>query len=386
MGPDGRQPVGGERKVPMNALRMLVPAPLRPLARRARSLVRRLRSAAHTAPLDPADCRASVAVDRAIPFAESDRAFAARLRVRNHTPAPISPHGSHPVGVLVRWQAYTGEPCGVRDGFARLPSPIWPGEELTHDFTFTAPESLGDYIAEFTLAQQGGPTFQQIGPRAKLDIQVSTPLDTEFNYHDIYASADLARDFWSVSGPPSAAEFERLIPIKLKLLTDLGLTPNGRLLDVGCGTGLLTTAAERFLSDEGLYWGTDLAPEAVEFCQAHFTRPNFHFVTNGMTTIPISGVQFDAIAYFSVFTHTYPDETALLLAESKRLLAPGGFVFADLFTSPLAMRSAGSRYAVEVNREHTLRLAELAGLKAELVMDSAWAGKARREFYKFTHG
>jgi ubiquinone/menaquinone biosynthesis C-methylase UbiE len=324
-------------------------------------------------------------VNRAIPLAESGRPFEVKLGVTNHSPFAIGPVGTHPVGVLVNWRTFSGEGCGVRDGFARLPGPLWPGEQLSHSFAFTAPASLGDYIAEFTLAQQSGPAFEQIGARAKLDIQVTTPLDGEFNYHDIYANADLSRDFWSVSGPPSAAEFERLIPIKLKLLTDLGLTPHSRLLDVGCGTGLLTTAAERFLSERGLYWGTDLAPEAIEYCRGKFTGPNFHFAVNGMTSIPINGQQFDAIAYYSVFTHTYPDETTLLLAESKRLLAPNGFIFADLFTSPLVMRASGSRYAVEVNRDHILRLAEAVGLKAELVMDKEWAGQARRQFYRFTH-
>jgi ubiquinone/menaquinone biosynthesis C-methylase UbiE len=350
-----------------------------------RRFVRSWRPVVHDAPLDPTDLRATVAVDRAVPLAESARPTEVRLTVTNHSPFPVAGGGSHPVGVLVNWRTFGGQPCGVRDGFARLPGPLWPGEQSSHAFTFTAPESLGDYVAEFTLAQLEGPTFQQIGARAKLDVQVTTPLAGEFNYHDIYANADLTRDFWSVSGPASAAEFERLIPIKLKLLADLGLTPDSRLLDVGCGTGLLTTAAERFLSDRGLYWGTDLAPEAVEFCRRKFTRPNFHFAVNGMTTIPISDAQFDAVAYYSVFTHTYPDETALLLAESKRLLAPGGFIFADLFTSPLVMRASGSRYAVEVNREHTLRLAAAVGLKAQLVMDSPWKGQARREFYKFTH-
>ena len=113
-------------------------------------------------------------------------------------------------------------------------------------------------------------------------------------------------------------------------------------------------------------------------------RRNFHFLVNGMTTVPIGGVEFDVVAFYSVFTHTFPDETALLLAEAKRLLAPGGVIFADLFTSPLVAREAGSRYAVEVNREHMLRLTDLAGLKAEAVMDYPWNGQARREFFKFT--
>jgi len=368
----------------MNALRLLVPAPLRPVARRARIALRSLRIVSHAAPL-PASCHAAVAVLKPVLLAEAGRPFPVHLKIVNHTPAPVAPAGSHPVGVRVTWTSHTGEPCAAPDGFVPLPRTLWPGEELAHTFTFQAPESLGDYVAEFQLVQRGGPVFEQIGHRAKLDLAVTTPLDAEFNYHDIYASADLNKDFWSASGPPSQAEFERLVPIKLKLLTDQGLTPDGKLLDVGCGTGLLATAAERFLSDRGLYWGTDLAKEAVAFCRSRYTRPNFHFAVNGMTTIPVSGVQFDAIAYYSVFTHTYVEESALLLSESKRLLAPGGFIFADFFTSPLVERSIGSRYAVEVNRDLMLRLAAVAGLKAELAMDSPWKGQARREFFKFTH-
>lgn len=367
----------------MNPLRMLVPAPLRPAARRVRSLFRTLVPAAHTAPL-AGDCRATVQVLRAVPPAESGRPFPVRLTVANHTPAAVSPRGNHPVGVAVTWRSHTGEPCGVADGFAALPRPLWPGEELTHDFEFTAPVSLGDYAAEFTLAQKNGPRFGVVGRPAKLDVAVTHPRDDGFNYHDIYAHADLTRDFWTASGPPSKAEFDRLVPIKLNLLKDVGLTPDSRMLDVGCGTGLLATAAEGFLSDRGAYYGTDLAKEAIDFCKTRYRRPNFHFLVNGMTTLPITGVEFDVVSFFSVFTHTYPDETALLLAEVNRLLAPGGVVFADVFTSPLVAREAGSRYAVECNREHLLRLIGLAGLTAEVVMTYPWNGQARREFFKMT--
>lgn len=367
----------------MSILRSLTPAPLKPVARRVRSALRAFQKVAHHAPL-PGDFRAAIG-GTPLPSVVAGRPFACALTVTNHTPAVLSPRGANPVGVAAEWRAYTGEGCGVPAGFAPLPRPLWPGETVTHTFSFPAPESLGDYVVEFALKQVGGPAFERVGPRAKFDTQTTMPADAQFNYHDIYEQADLTRDFWSASGPPSAAEFERLVPIKLKLLTDLGLTPDSKLLDVGCGTGLLATAAESFLTDRGLYYGTDLAKEAVEFCRGRYRRPNFHFVRNGMTTIPIDGIQFDAAAYYSVFTHTYPDETALLMAETKRLLAPGGFVFADLFTSPLVQRHAGNRYAVEVNRDLVLRLIELAGFKAELVMASAWKGQARREFFKFTH-
>ena len=318
-------------------------------------------------------------------LAENGKPVPVELGITNHSPNMLSGEGSHPVGIEARWTSYKGEACRAPVAFLPLPRPVWPGETLTHAFSLLAPDSLGDYVADFTLVQKNGPRFEQIGHRAKLDVPVTTSFDAEFNYHDIYANADLNRDFWSASGPPSQAEFERLMPIKLKLLTDQGLTPDGRILDVGCGTGLLAAAAERFLSDRGRFFGTDLAKEAVAFCRTKYARPNFRFEVNGMTTLPVADERFDAITYFSVFTHTYVEETALLLAESKRVLAPGGFIFADCFTSPLVERSHGSRYAVEVNRELLLRLAAVVGLKAELIMDSPWKGEARREFYKFTH-
>ena len=65
--------------------------------------------------------------------------------------------------------------------------------------------------------------------------------------------------------------------------------------------------------------------------------------------------------FFSVFTHTFPDETALLLAEAARLLKPTGVIIADVITSPLVERGAGHRGEMIVNREHFLRLADAVG-------------------------
>ncbi len=363
----------------MNA-KLFVPSALRPVARR---VVRAFRPVRHAAPLTGSDLRARVEVVRACPVGEAGRPFDVTLRVTNHSPLPVGPEGTHPVGVLARWESATGAACDPNDGFAPLPRAVYPGETLTATVRVPAPGYLGDYVATFGLGQRGGPAFEAVGPAARFDVNVTHPFDAGFNYLDIYAKADLGRDHWSASGPPSAAEFERLKPIKLDLLKKLGFTPDGRLLDVGCGTGLLAAAAEGYLSDRGAYFGTDLAPEAVEYCRRTYRRPNFRFAVNGMTTVPAPDASFDAVAFYSVFTHTYPDETALLLAEAARALAPGGVIFADCFTSPLVGRSAGSRYAVEVNREHLLRLAALAGLSAELVDAKPWVGPAKREFFAF---
>jgi ubiquinone/menaquinone biosynthesis C-methylase UbiE len=50
------------------------------------------------------------------------------------------------------------------------------------------------------------------------------------------------------------------------------------VLDIGCGTGQLTEALAPILSPEGLYYGTDVAKAAVQFCRAKFPQSQFHFV------------------------------------------------------------------------------------------------------------
>ena len=72
------------------------------------------------------------------------------------------------------------------------------------------------------------------------------------------------------------------------------------------------------------------------------------FAVNDFTKLPLDSRRFDCACFFSVFTHTYPDETALLLAETAKSLNPNGFIIGDVFTSPLTDRCAGNRGAVEV--------------------------------------
>jgi SAM-dependent methyltransferase len=208
----------------------------------------------------------------------------------------------------------------------------------------------------------------------------------EFDYRTLYARSNLAVNHWSIVGPGSEQEFAALGAVKLKHLTDLGLTPTARVLDVGCGTGLLAAAMERYLGDAGRYVGVDLASEAVDYCRSRFPQPNFRFFQNEMTSVPLQGETFDAIAFYSVFTHTYPDETALLLGEARRLLAPGGFIFADAFTSPGVERVRGHRGAVVVNDKHLERLIRLAGLEGEVVMTLPGPRESQRPFWRLTQG
>ena len=187
---------------------------------------------------------------------------------------------------------------------------------------------------------------------------------SRFDYVRLYAAADLARDHWSIVGPASREEFEELGRGKLRALIEHGLTPSSRVLDLGCGTGQLTGPLAEFLSARGVYCGTDVAPEAVAFCKERFRRPNFRFLVNEMTRLPITGESFDAVFLGSVFTHLYPVEAAALLKEVARLLAEDGFVLADAFVTGAPAGHAGHRGMVRLSEAELWRAFAEAGLSA----------------------
>jgi SAM-dependent methyltransferase len=194
----------------------------------------------------------------------------------------------------------------------------------------------------------------------------------EIDYERIYAEADLKKDYWGVVGPASAEEFRQLGRGKLDMLKALGLRPDSKLLDVGCGTGSLAEPMEEFLGPDGLYFGTDLSEVAVEFCKEKYRRPNFLFAKNGMTTLPIEGREFDFVVFFSVFTHTYPKETAALLKEAARVLAAGGSIVADVFESDIEGESLGTRAMTVLPPGRVADLAADAGLEARTLSQFAW--------------
>jgi SAM-dependent methyltransferase len=227
-------------------------------------------------------------------------------------------------------------------------------------------------------------TLRRLASRAVGGLRRLTGRRADVDYRRWYSTWDLQRDYWTIVGPATKEEYERLSLVKLQLLIDLGLTPDAKILDVGCGTGLLAASLHDFLSELGQYVGADISSEAVAFCRSRFPRSNFAFHLSEMTQLPALTESFDFIVFFSVFTHTYPRETAQLLREASRLLAEGGVIFADVFTAPLVDEHTGDRGAVEINPDYLMRLLDGSGLQAELIEMQSRPRLGQRLFFKFT--
>ena len=128
-----------------------------------------------------------------------------------------------------------------------------------------------------------------------------------------------------------------------------GLRPGHRVLDIGCGIGRMARPLAGFLDpDRGSYDGFDVDREGIGWCRRRYARrhPNFRFVRADLFNrryhpggahraseyrFPYDDASFDLVIATSVFTHLLEDEADHYLAESARVLAPGGRLFATFF-------------------------------------------------------
>jgi SAM-dependent methyltransferase len=127
-----------------------------------------------------------------------------------------------------------------------------------------------------------------------------------------------------------------------------GLKPDHSVLDVGCGIGRVAIPMTQYLSRDGVYEGFDPVYRAIQHCQARITPsyPNFRFQVADLYNktynprgryrdsdyrFPYPDASFDVVFAASVFTHLLPPGTDRYIAESARVLKPGGRLFATFF-------------------------------------------------------
>lgn len=230
-----------------------------------------------------------------------------------------------------------------------------------------------------------GEAWPPAGSPLTRHLDVTEPAgEPDFDYVAAYRAADLTRDWWSIVGPSSREEHEALGRDKLRQLQALGFYGASRVLDIGCGTGQLAEHVLPMLSPSGRYVGTDIAGDAVAFCQARFAAPNVLFLRNDWSRIPLDDAEFDFVYLGSVLPHLYPTEIRVLLAEACRLLAPGGQIVADAFVSPTVPGHAGNRGMVQLGEAWLRGLFTELGLAVQELGAAPWNADCRRVAYRLS--
>lgn len=132
----------------------------------------------------------------------------------------------------------------------------------------------------------------------------------------------------------------------LTLLCDL--RRDSVVLELGCGYGRTARGLLEYLRSPGCYRGLDVNRERIEDARQRIQRryPNFQFDhldvhsahdnPHGRTpasacVFPLPAGACDVVYAASLFTHLLPDETCRYLAESGRVLKPGGRCLVSVF-------------------------------------------------------
>ena len=113
----------------------------------------------------------------------------------------------------------------------------------------------------------------------------------------------------------------------------LGVNPTPkRVLDVGCGTGvLLRLLAQRLPQDGQEFFGIDAADGMIDVANARANDPRISFSTGAAEELPSNDGEFDLVVSTTSFDHWHDQGAGL--RECRRVLSTeGSFILTDLFS------------------------------------------------------
>ena len=102
--------------------------------------------------------------------------------------------------------------------------------------------------------------------------------------------------------------------------------PGNTVLEVGCGTGTLTLAAQARTGLSGTAHGIDVAPEMIQVARrkAARARAPVNFQVGQIACIPFPDDEFDVVMCSFMIFHMSDDTRCKGLVEIHRVLKPGG--------------------------------------------------------------
>ncbi len=108
-----------------------------------------------------------------------------------------------------------------------------------------------------------------------------------------------------------------------------GVAPGAKILDLGCGAGLPTTAK---LAEHFNVTGVDISEKQIERARANV--PNATFFCADIAKLDFEEKGFDGVAAFFSIIHMPRDEHTAVIRSIARWLRPGGLVVASLPCRP----------------------------------------------------
>ena len=177
--------------------------------------------------------------------------------------------------------------------------------------------------------------------------QESNQVNSNVRQSELHKFGALANRWWDQNGPQKA--LHALNPVRLRYVADRVPLEGAKVLDIGCGAGLLSEA----LAGEGArVTAIDLAPELIDVAKLHQLEAGHQIDYRVQSAEAIADELpggFDAVTCMEMLEHV-PDPGSVIEA-CARLLKPGG----RLFLSTLNRTPAAFALAI-VGAEYVARL------------------------------
>ena len=162
----------------------------------------------------------------------------------------------------------------------------------------------------------------------------SVPLSADIGSFQQHGSA-----FWDVQGPYRT--LHQINPARLQFIERFVELRGLRLLDVGCGGGILSEAlAERGATVVGI----DLAASALQAAEAHRAGQAVEYRLESSRETAARGEVFDVVTCMEMLEHVA--DPAAVLRDIHALLKPGGWAFFSTINRTFKAR-LGAVYAAE---------------------------------------
>jgi 2-polyprenyl-6-hydroxyphenyl methylase/3-demethylubiquinone-9 3-methyltransferase len=166
--------------------------------------------------------------------------------------------------------------------------------------------------------------------------------------HELAKFSELAHRWWDTES--DFRPLHEINPLRLEWIDSLAPLGGKRVLDVGCGGGILADSMARRGAD---VLGIDLAGKALRVAQLHAIEaatPRVEYREVAAEDLAVEAPEsFDVLTCMEMLEHV-PDPAAIVAA-CGRLLKPGGWAFFSTIN-----RNAKAFALAIVGAEHVLRL------------------------------